>query len=102
MTEADLQELNRGRVLRLFTERGGAQIGQLALAGFQIDGDSAQTGVTNAASNDLATSARWGELVDDAGVVVAAGPLAERSAEVDSLLDQFWRGLVGQRADGSR
>lgn len=88
MNHADLGELNKSRTLRLLSERGGAVLGTAALAEFQIAGDRAHSAVMNAVPNAVAEGARWVELIDHDGVVVASGPLTP-SVAVDALLRRF-------------
>jgi hypothetical protein len=75
--------LHRARVMRLFAVAGGTLLGEVALAGFKADGDSAHSRLKDAVLGDQAAGATWCELVDEGGDIVAVGPLETRSAGKD-------------------
>jgi len=82
MNDADVTTLSRARAARLYTERDGVLLAEFELAGFEINGDDAFSEVATGVRDDIA-QARWGELIDAAGAVVATGALVTREPEAD-------------------
>jgi len=90
----DTDQITRARVVRLFTERDGELVAEIEVAGFVSASRSAYGAVTGALRVDTAEDAHWVEVIDDAGKVVATGPLFTCPTALDALLDRLEGGAA--------
>ena len=74
MTTNDLAELNTARVLKLYAERDGCLLAQVAIGAFtaRADGSATSTPTENVRLGELDVPA-WAELVDDEHRVLFVG-----------------------------
>jgi len=96
MNDADLAELNMAHALRLYVERGGELVAEIAVGEFKPAGLSAYGMVADEVRGESIAPAQWAELVDVNNVVIGVGPLLMRPTALDALFDKFRR----QAADG--
>jgi len=81
--------------MRFFVERGGPLLGAIPLAGFEpAGGRSSFSRIAGTVLDDI-TAASWGEVVDEAGAVVAMGPVHD-PFEVHVLREMFRQQLANE------